>query len=55
VARTRLLQSIRASGAQNPLALGGDVHAFYAGELHEDFDRPGQKPAMLEFVGGAIT
>ena len=54
-ARSRLLESIRASSANNPLALGGDVHAFYAGELHEDFDRPGSKPAMLEFVGGSIT
>lgn len=55
VARRRLLESVRQSGAANPLALGGDVHAFYAGELHEDFDRPGPTPGMLEFVGGAIT
>jgi alkaline phosphatase D len=54
-ARRRLLESVRASGAANPLALGGDVHAFYAGELHEDFDRPSARAAMLEFVGGAIT
>jgi alkaline phosphatase D len=54
-ARSRMLQMIRASGAANPLALGGDVHAFYAGELHEDSDRPAERPVMLEFVGGAIT
>ncbi len=54
-ARRRLLETVRASGAANPIALGGDVHAFYAGELHEDFDRPGPRPAMLEFVGGSIT
>ncbi len=54
-ARRRLLESVRQAKVANPLALGGDVHAFYAGELHEDFDRPAQKPAMIEFVGGAIT
>jgi alkaline phosphatase D len=54
-ARRRLIESVRASGAHNPIALGGDVHAFYAGELHEDFDRPAAQAAMLEFVGGAIT
>jgi len=46
---------VRGSGATNPIALGGDVHIFYAGELHEDPDRPGDKPAMVEFVGGSIT
>lgn len=54
-ARTRLLESVKTSRAANPLALGGDVHSFYAAELHEDFDRPGPRAAMLEFVGGAIT
>jgi alkaline phosphatase D len=54
-ARRRLLEAVRASEARNPIALGGDVHAFYAGELHEDFDRPGERPAMLEFVGGSIS
>ncbi len=54
-ARRRMLEAVRASGAANPLALGGDVHAFYAGELHIDFDRPEAMPAMLEFVGGSIS
>lgn len=55
LARRRLLEAVRGSGAANPLALGGDVHAFYAGELHEDFDRPAARAAMLEFVGGSIS
>jgi alkaline phosphatase D len=54
-ARRRLLESVRQAKVANPLALGGDVHAFYAGELHEDFDRPAERPAMIEFVGGAIS
>ncbi len=54
-ARRRLLEAVRASGAANPIALGGDVHAFYAGELHPDFDRPDPTPTMVEFVGGSIS
>jgi alkaline phosphatase D len=54
-ARQRLLESVRVAGARNPIALGGDVHAFHAGELHEDFDRPQARAAMIEFVGGSIT
>ncbi|MFZ4758381.1 MAG: alkaline phosphatase D family protein [Burkholderiaceae bacterium] len=54
-ARQRLLAALRDARATNPIALGGDVHAFYAGELHEDFDRPGERAAMLEFVGVSIT
>jgi alkaline phosphatase D len=54
-ARRRLLEAVRAAGSSNPIALGGDVHAFHAGELHEDFDRPQARAAMLEFVGGSIT
>jgi alkaline phosphatase D len=54
-ARRRLLQAVRGSAASNPIALGGDVHTFYAGELHEDVDRPGPRPVMVELVGGSIT
>ena len=54
-ARRRLLAALRESGAANPIALGGDVHTFYAGELHEDFDRPGTRPVMVEFVGSGIS
>jgi alkaline phosphatase D len=55
LARRRLLAALRDARAANPIALGGDVHTFYAGELHEDFDRPGPAPAMIEFVGGSIS
>jgi alkaline phosphatase D len=54
-ARRRMLEAVRTSGARDPIALGGDVHAFFAGELHEDFERPAARPAMTEFVGGSIT
>jgi alkaline phosphatase D len=42
-ARDRLLRQIEASRARNPVALGGDIHAFAASNLHrlpEDLSSP---------------
>jgi alkaline phosphatase D len=58
VARTRLFEALRASGAANSLVLGGDVHTFYATDLRRDFDRPVSSANPLiatEFCGTSIT
>lgn len=57
-ARRRLLDGLAASGAANPLVLGGDVHTFYATELRRDFGRPvsSANPVLAtEFVGTSVT
>src|SRR5206468_2309053 len=57
-ARRRLLDTLAASGAKNPLVLGGDVHTFYATELRRDFERPvskGNPVIATEFVGTSVT
>jgi alkaline phosphatase D len=57
-ARQRLLDSLRSSGAANPLVLSGDVHTFYAAELSQ---RATAQPARsnpviaTEFCGTSIT
>ncbi len=43
------------TGVQNLVALTGDIHAFYAGELHVDFDNPGATPIGVEYVTGGIS
>lgn len=58
VARQRLLDTLAASRAANPLVLGGDVHTFYATELRRDFGRPVARdnPVIAtEFVGTSVT
>jgi len=58
LARRRLLASLQASQAPNPLVLGGDVHTFYACELRPDFIEPVSKrnPVVAsEFCGTSIT
>ncbi|MDN4037393.1 alkaline phosphatase [Massilia sp. YIM B02443] len=58
LARRKLLESLQASQARNPLVLGGDVHTFYACELRPDFARPVSKrnPVVAsEFCGTSIT
>ena len=58
LARRRLLESLRASAARNPLVLGGDVHSFYACELRPDFIKPVSKAnpvVATEFCGTSVT
>jgi alkaline phosphatase D len=58
IARRRLLDTLTATGAANPLVLGGDVHTFYATELRRDFNRPvsSTNPVVAtEFVGTSVT
>lgn len=43
------------AGVQNLVALTGDIHAFYAGELHLDFDNPGATPIGVEYVTAGIS
>jgi alkaline phosphatase D len=43
------------AGVQNLVALTGDIHAFYAGEVHVDFDNPGAEPVAVEYVTAGIS
>ena len=54
-ARDRLLASLVASGAANPVVLGGDIHTFVAADLRMDFNDTAAPPVATEFVGGSIT
>ena len=54
-ARDRLLDAIRTSGADNPVAFGGDVHAFWAADLKADFADPGSATVASEFVTSSIS
>lgn len=39
---------------RNIVAVTGDIHAFFAAELHPDFDDPGE-PTAVEYVTAGIT
>jgi alkaline phosphatase D len=43
------------SGVDNLVAITGDIHAFYAAELHTDFDNPTAKPVGVEYVTAGIS
>lgn len=49
--RQRVLQTWRNAKTPNPVALGGDIHCFFAGDLGL---KPGA-PIGSEFVGGSIS
>ncbi|NIJ08954.1 alkaline phosphatase D [Sphingomonas vulcanisoli] len=51
-ARDRILQRWADARTPNPIALGGDIHSFFAGDMRLSPDGP---PIAAEFVGGSIT
>ncbi|MBK7585708.1 MAG: alkaline phosphatase D family protein [Myxococcales bacterium] len=51
--RAEVLQAL--SGVENLVVITGDIHAFYAGELHVDFDAPAAKPIGVEYVCAGIS
>ena len=51
--RARLLAALRAAGPT--MVLSGDLHGFYAAELHEDFDAPSPVPAAMELTTAGIS
>jgi alkaline phosphatase D len=53
--RTRLLKRIGDSRVTNPVVVGGDIHAFFANDLHLDFDDPASPVVATEFVGTSIS
>ena len=51
--RTEILNEL--SGVTNLVAITGDIHAFYAGELYVDFDNPTPTPMAVEYVTAGIS
>ncbi len=54
-ARRRLLDALVAHKTRNPVVIGGDRHAFFAGNLKRDFAKPDEPTVATEFVGTSIT
>ncbi|MEH3160089.1 MAG: alkaline phosphatase D family protein [Sphingomonas taxi] len=53
-ARDRIFRRWVEAETPGPIALGGDIHAFAAADVH-DPDRPDAAPIAAEFVGGSVT
>lgn len=43
------------AGVDDLVVLSGDLHGFYAAELHADFDNPGAEPIAVEYAVSAIS
>jgi alkaline phosphatase D len=53
--RTRLLQHIHDANVPNPVVLSGDIHSFFANDLHLDSNDPASPTVATEFVGTSIS
>ena len=54
-ARERLLGAIAAGRPANPVVISGDVHAFWAADLKQDFANPASPTLASEIVGTSIS
>jgi alkaline phosphatase D len=53
--RRRILDVIRDRALSNVVALGGDIHTFYAGHVTAEPLNPESKPLLTEIVGTSIS
>lgn len=53
--RAEILAALRTANVENLLVCTGDIHSFYAAELHVDFAAPGPKPIGVEYVTAGIS
>lgn len=53
--RAEIFQALSDARVENLLVLTGDIHAFFASELHIDFDNPAPKPIGVEYVTAGIS
>jgi alkaline phosphatase D len=54
-ARQRLVDVLGSGRVKNPVIIGGDVHTFYAADLHARPGDPTTPVIAAEFVGGSIS
>ncbi|GAA4332503.1 alkaline phosphatase D family protein [Pigmentiphaga soli] len=53
--RKNLMAFLKAQGIQNVVALTGDIHAFFAGAVMDDFDAGEPQPVMVDLVTAGIS
>jgi len=53
--RAEVFTELQSAGVENLVTIVGDIHAFYASELHPDFDAPGDVPIGVEFTTAGIS
>lgn len=53
--RAEILGALSAASVDNLLVCTGDIHSFYAAELHVSFDAPKPKPVGVEYVTAGIS
>ena len=53
--RSELMKFIKEQGIKNVVAVSGDIHAFFAGKVFENYDDQTQPPAMVDFTCAGVA
>ena len=53
--RKNLMAFLKSNSIRNVVALSGDIHAFFAGQVMDDFDAPSPAPVMVDLVTAGLS
>ncbi len=54
--RKALMAHLKSNNIKNVVALTGDIHSFFAGAVHDDYDAPeGGTPVMVDLVSAGVS
>ncbi|BDB26369.1 alkaline phosphatase D family protein [Cupriavidus sp. P-10] len=53
--RKNLMAFLKANGVRNMVALSGDIHAFFGGQVMDDYDAASPTPVMVDLVTAGVS
>ncbi|SCU83067.1 Phosphodiesterase/alkaline phosphatase D [Cupriavidus necator] len=53
--RKNLMAFLKSNGVRNVVALSGDIHAFFAGQVMDDYDAATPAPVMVDLVTASLS
>lgn len=53
--RKNLMAFLKSNGIGNVVALSGDIHAFFAGQVMDDFDAASPTPVMVDLITAGLS
>lgn len=53
--RKNLMAFLKANGVRNVVALSGDIHAFFGGQVMDDYDAASPTPVMVDLVTAGLS
>ncbi len=53
--RSELMKFLKDNRIKNVVGISGDIHAFFAGKVFEDYDKQNEPATMVDFTGAGVS